>query len=87
MIKKKRNSHLSTRNCGNEQLSRTGEGRTTSRRRDSLLLIPQVTVGGTALSVTNPWLSLSGFFFFFSFRGFFFFFFLFKWKFRPYVNL
>ena len=71
MEKKKSNSHPSTRNCENQQLARTGEGRTTSPRRDLLSLIPQVTVGGTALSVTNPWLFLSRwwfcFVFFFSF--------------------
>lgn len=84
-MEKKRNSHPSTHNCENQQLSRTREGRTTPRRWDLLLLIPQVTVGGTALSVMNPWLSLTGVCFFFFFP--YFFFFLFKWKFRQYVNL
>lgn len=68
--------------CETQQLSRPREGRTSSWRQDLLLLIPQVTVGGTALSVTNSWLSWRGLFF-----VCFFIFFLFKWKFRQYVNL
>lgn len=98
---KKCNSHPCTHSCETQQLSRSREGRTSSRRRDLLSLLPQVTVGGTALSVTNPWLSLSGgfsltfFFFVFSFfftflcgfvSVFFSLFFLFRWAFSLWVS-